>query len=49
VFVENVFQVSGTNYSLTQNPSGKTAGWYIEFTSPPDAGKPITVLHNFDK
>lgn len=49
VFVENVFQISGTNYILTQNPAGKPAGWYIEFTSPPDAGKPITVLHNFDK
>jgi hypothetical protein len=49
VFVENVFQISGTNYSLTQNPTGKPAGWYIQFTSPPDAGKPITVLHNFDK
>ena len=55
VFVENVFQISGTNYTLTQNPVGKTAGWYIEFTSaPPSAGVggdpvPITVLHNFDK
>lgn len=49
VFVENVFQISGTNYTLTENPSGKDPGWYIEFSSPPDAGKPITVLHNFDK
>ena len=49
VFVENVFQISTTNYSLVQNPPGKTAGWYIEFTSAPDLGKPITVLHNFDK
>ena len=49
VFVENVFQISGTNYNLTQNPLGKPAGYYIEFTSPPDAGKPVTVLHNFDK
>ena len=24
-------------------------GWYIEFTSPPDLGKPVTVIHNFDK
>ena len=49
VLVENVFQISGTNYSLTQNPPGKDPGWYIEFTSAPDLNKPITVLHNFDK
>lgn len=49
VFVENVFQISGTNYVLTQNPSGLVEGYYIEFTSAPDLGKPITVLHNFDK
>lgn len=24
-------------------------GWYLEFTSPVPLGKPITVLHNFDK
>lgn len=49
VFVENVFQIHTTNYVLTQNPPGKTAGWYIEFSSAPDLDKPITVLHNFDK
>lgn len=49
VFVENVFQISGTNYSLVQNPTGFAAGYYIEFSSPPDLDKPVTVLHNFDK
>lgn len=49
VFVENVFQISGTNYNLVQNPTGFATGYYLEFTSAPDAGKPITVLHNFDK
>jgi len=49
VFVENVFQIAGTNYNLVQNPSGFATGYYLEFTSAPDAGKPITVLHNFDK
>ena len=49
VFAENVFQIPITNYTLTQNPAGKAAGWYIEFASPVDAGKPVTVLHNFDK
>ena len=57
VLVENVFQVSGAgnNYTLTQNPTGKAVGWYVEFTSaPPSAGAggdpvPVIVLHNFDK
>jgi hypothetical protein len=49
VFVENVYQLPNTNYSLVQNPSGKPAGWYLEFASAVDAGKPVTVLHNFDK
>ena len=49
VFVENVFQLANTNYDLVQNPAGKAPGWYLEFASPVDAGKPVTVLHNFDK
>ena len=49
VLVENVLQIPGTNYSLTQNPAGKADGWYIQFASAVDAGKPVTVLHNFDK
>jgi hypothetical protein len=49
VFAENVFQLPTTNYDRVQNPAGKPAGWYIEFASPVDAGKPVTVIHNFDK
>lgn len=49
VLVENVFQISGTNYQLVQNPGGKAPGYYIQFSSAPDLGKPVTVLHNFDK
>jgi hypothetical protein len=57
VFVENVFQISTTNYTLEQSVSGNLTGpnspyadgWYIKFTSAPDLAKPITVLHNFDK
>jgi hypothetical protein len=57
VLVENVFQISTTNYTLEQSVSGSLAGpnspyadgWYIVFTSAPDLDKPITVLHNFDK
>jgi len=57
VFVENVFQISTTNYTLEQSVSGSLTGpnapyadgWYIKFTSAPDLNKPVTVLHNFDK
>lgn len=50
VFVENVFQIATTNYTLVQNPGSKAVpGWYIQFGSAPDLGKPVTVLHNFDK
>lgn len=49
VLVENVFQIAVTNYSLIQNPIGRTEGWYIEFASAVPMGKPVTVLHNFDK
>ena len=49
VLVETVFQIAGTNYSLAQNPASKQAGWYIRFSSAPPVGKPVTVLHNFDK
>lgn len=49
VFIENVFQIHTTNYTLVQDPSGKPAGWYINFGTPVPLDKPITVLHNFDK
>ena len=49
VLVENVFQLSTTNYTLVQNPAGKAAGYYIQFTTAVPLGKPVTVLHNFDK
>jgi len=49
VTIENVFQLATTNYVLEQNPSGYAAGWYIVFSTPVPTGKPITVLHNFDK
>lgn len=49
VFVENVFQIATTNYDLVQNPTGKTPGWYIRFGTAVPFGKPVTVLHNFDK
>lgn len=54
VFVENVFQISTTNYTLVQNPSSGpntpyAAGYYIVFSTAVPTGKPVTVLHNFDK
>lgn len=49
VFVENVFQIPNTNYTLVQNPSGKPAGWYLRFGTAVPFGKLVTVIHNFDK
>jgi hypothetical protein len=49
VIVENVIQVFNTNYTIVQNPSGKTSGYYIFFSSAVPTAKPVTVLHGFDK
>jgi len=49
VFVENVYQLPTTNYSLVQNPPGFPVGWYLEFASAVDLDKPVTAIHNFDK
>ena len=54
VTIENVFQLATTNYTLVQNPSSGpgapyAAGWYIVFGTPVPTGKPVQVLHNFDK
>ena len=59
VLVENVLQISTTNYTLEQSDGTNVpsvgpnppyaAGWYIVFKSAVPLGKPVTVLHNFDK
>lgn len=49
VLVENVFQLPVSNYTLVQNPAGKPAGYYLVFGTPVPSGKPVNVLHNFDK
>ena len=57
VFIENVFQISNTNYTLEQSSSGSLTGpnspyadgWYLRFSTPVPVGKEVTVLHNFDK
>ena len=49
VLIENVFQLATTNYVLEQNPPTYAAGWYVVFGTPVPTGKPVTVIHNFDK
>ena len=49
VLIENVFQLATTNYVLEQDPPTYTAGWYVVFGTAVPTGKPVTVLHNFDK
>ena len=54
VTIENVFQLATTNYTLVQNPSSGpgapyAAGWYLVCGTPVPSGKPVQVLHNFDK
>jgi hypothetical protein len=56
VLVENVFQLPVSNYTIVQNPTGVhgpnapyAAGYYIVFGTPVPTGKPVNVLHNFDK
>ena len=56
VVVENVIQISTTNYTIVQNPSptahhpgAYTAGYYLFFSSAVPLGKPVIALHGFDK
>ena len=57
VLVENVLQLATTNYTLEQSTSGNLTGpnqpyadgYYIKFTQAVPLGKPVTVIHNFDK
>jgi len=45
------------NYTLEESISGSLAGpnapyadgWHLVFTSPPDFGRPVIAIHNFDK
>jgi hypothetical protein len=47
VYVENVFQIFGVNYTVVQNPVGFANGWYLSFVEAPPT-KPITVIYGFD-
>lgn len=57
VTIENVFQLATTNYTVQQSSSGNlngpnapyADGYYLVFGSPVPSGKPVQVLHNFDK
>ncbi len=57
VTIENVFQLATTNYTIQQSTSGNLGGpnspyadgYYLVFGTPVPTGKPVQVLHNFDK
>jgi hypothetical protein len=55
VLVENVFQISVTNYTVEQSVSGNLTGpgapysdgWYVKFTSPVPLGKFVTIYFGY--
>jgi hypothetical protein len=47
VLVENVFQISDTNFVLVQNPAGKAPGWYLDFSEAVPTDKNVTVLYGY--
>jgi len=57
VLVENVPQISTTNFTLEQSVSGSLTGpsapyadgWYLKFTSAVPVGKYVTVYYGFDQ
>jgi len=55
VYVENVYQLPVTNYTLedlaTGNPllNGRDPGRFVKFDSAVPFGKPVTALHGFDR
>ena len=50
VFIQNVFQIGSSNYTLTDSSGGATPPLnYIKFGSIPPLGHSIVILHGFDK
>lgn len=50
VFIQNVFQIGASNYTLVDSGGGATPPLnYINFGSVPPNGHSIVVLHGFDK
>jgi hypothetical protein len=55
VVVENVFQISTTNFTIEQSVSGSLSGpnapyadgWYIKFTSPVPLDKLVTIYYGY--
>lgn len=59
VLVENVMQISVTNFTIVQNPIGTSSptgylggaayptGWYLNFTDPVPDGKNVTVYYGY--
>jgi hypothetical protein len=51
VYIEQVSQLSTTNYTVTQAPAnGETGtGYWITFSTPVPINKPVTVIAGFDR
>lgn len=49
VLVENVIQISTTNFTLVTNPMGYPTGTYLNFLSAVPFGKEVTVYYGFDQ
>lgn len=47
VFIENVFQISTTNYTIVPNYLGVSGDYGISFGTPVPSGKAITVYYGF--
>jgi hypothetical protein len=55
VLVENVFQISVTNYTVEQSVSGNLTGpgapysdgWYVKFTEEVPLGKYVTIYYGY--
>jgi hypothetical protein len=49
VLVENVIQISVSNFTIVTNPSGYPTGTYLNFLSAVPFGKEVTVYYGFDQ
>jgi hypothetical protein len=49
VLVENVIQISTSNFTIVTNPSGYPTGTYLNFLSAVPFGKEVTVYYGFDQ
>ena len=49
VLVENVIQISTSNFTIVTNPVGYPSGTYLNFLSAVPLGKEITIYYGFDQ